>query len=453
MFPDNRSTESCNSKGQWVKAVDCPLGCSNNSCIEKVCDEGAVRCSAGNYAVEKCQGNAWVKQDCAYKCFDRAEGATCEDKVCTEDAVQCKADVDNIPQKCVNNEWVDQAACNYKCMQDGCVEKNCDEGASRCEGSNQIVCNNNQEETIICKDGCSDNKCNDHICDSGYFQCSADGKSVQQCKNNTWTTSATCGTNEACSEDYSCVCAPGMTECNGECVDLNTDSNNCGKCGTKVRGCAGGESCTPNMNMFPPTSYAPKSCCDPKAERYVYLNRGVSCDDDDKFAEANRGGHSYQYCLTEEDIKNIPNSKNCVVSIDYESYLTDESKCGTSSADYRKCELVATIDSKKNPTVCSAGRCCFWEDDSLPVAGAGPNNTAAKYNQTYQFNKSDCCTGIAFEKTNVGGRWSFCTDDPEYYKTACDASKCPSGAKCTVDLAKKSCTISSTGISTKITML
>ena len=36
------------------------------------------------------------------------------------------------------------------------------------------------------------------------------------------------------------VCAPGLTECNGECVDLQTDVNNCGQCG---RVCNTGEEC------------------------------------------------------------------------------------------------------------------------------------------------------------------------------------------------------------------
>ncbi len=35
-------------------------------------------------------------------------------------------------------------------------------------------------------------------------------------------------------------CAPGLTSCNASCVDLKTDSDNCGKCGTA---CTGGEVC------------------------------------------------------------------------------------------------------------------------------------------------------------------------------------------------------------------
>jgi len=451
---DGMSTETC-SNGSWTLGINCSYGCSDGNCTKKkVCDEGAVRCADGDYAVEKCEDNAWVKaSDCEYKCSTKSGTATCVEKVCDEGAVQCKADSDAVPQKCVDNEWVDEAACDYKCVNGGCIEKVCDEGTAKCseDGTKQIVCNNNIEEETACSDGCSDGKCKDHVCDENSTRCSADSASVVACKNNTWTLDYVCGTNEECSSKANgCACKPGMTRCDGVCTDLLTDANNCGSCGNKVGSCAGGQACVSNNNFIAPYSKN-TVCCDPEAKKYVYLDHALNCDDGDKFVKFNDWyGYSLHYCMTDADVKAVPNYTKCIVSADDMGNLNDAKNCGINSTNTKTCTLTATTSSKKNATVCDAGRCCFDPDDSLPVDGAGPG-ASTSYNETHTFSKNDCCSKIAYKKSSAGGTWYYCTYEADYYKQAC--STCPSGNKCEVDESKKSCSIRNSGTGISITML
>jgi hypothetical protein len=53
-----------------------------------------------------------------------------------------------------------------------------------------------------------------------------------------------CSHGDQCCSNYCannvCTCSPGPTNCNGACVDLQTDNNNCGSCGNV---CIGFEHC------------------------------------------------------------------------------------------------------------------------------------------------------------------------------------------------------------------
>jgi len=451
---NNELTEvinNINNCGKCGKQCNENEECKYGVCrvISRTCNEGAVQCSnngKGN-AIEKCSGNAWNTVDsCDYKC---SEGE-CIEKVCDEGAVQCKEGSETVPQKCEGNTWVDQAACGFKCSNGSCIEKVCDEGSSRCDGSKQIVCNDNKEETTECKDGCNDDKCNDHICDSGYYRCTDDGLGIQQCKNNTWTAGSTCGKNEVCGSDYTCVCAPNMEKCGDSCVDLQTDPNNCGSCGNKVASCAGGKACVANNKFVGPYSSV-SSCCDPNAKKYAYLDHALNCNEGSKFVKfRDSDGTSLSYCLTDADVKAVANYSKCLVNEENYKYLSDKNKCGISSASYEACTLVATTNESKYSTVCDAGRCCFESDDDKAIYGAGPGGSTS-FNETHTFNKNDCCSKIAFQKSSAGGIWSYCTDNADYYKEAC--ASCPSGNKCEVDEAKKSCSIRNSGTGTSITML
>jgi hypothetical protein len=57
------------------------------------------------------------------------------------------------------------------------------------------------------------------------------GKTPNCCGNGTCCAATCCA---------SVCCASGLTCCSGKCVNLQTDSSNCGKCGTK---CASGKTC------------------------------------------------------------------------------------------------------------------------------------------------------------------------------------------------------------------
>ena len=46
-------------------------------------------------------------------------------------------------------------------------------------------------------------------------------------------TNADCAPNETCSPQGTCLCEAPFTDCNGACVDLQTDKKSCGECGTE----------------------------------------------------------------------------------------------------------------------------------------------------------------------------------------------------------------------------
>lgn len=46
-------------------------------------------------------------------------------------------------------------------------------------------------------------------------------------------TNADCAPNETCSPQGTCLCEAPFTDCNGACVDLQTDEKNCASCGTE----------------------------------------------------------------------------------------------------------------------------------------------------------------------------------------------------------------------------
>lgn len=52
-----------------------------------------------------------------------------------------------------------------------------------------------------------------------------------------------CGQGNAC-QSGQCACSPSLTKCEGSCVDLKSDENNCGQCGNQCdndQQCKGGD--------------------------------------------------------------------------------------------------------------------------------------------------------------------------------------------------------------------
>jgi hypothetical protein len=67
------------------------------------------------------------------------------------------------------------------------------------------------------------------------------------CPSKSGTTFECCPVGASCS-DGTCVCGGGLTDCAGVCVDLNTNTNNCGGCGLTCIGgtCSDGTCACPN---------------------------------------------------------------------------------------------------------------------------------------------------------------------------------------------------------------
>jgi hypothetical protein len=88
--------------------------------------------------------------------------------------------------------------------------------------------------------GCAGTECGHLKCNAGFGNC--DGKADTGCET-LLNTNEHCGAcdnacpaDQACLYDrgvaaYRCLCPPGLTYCDGLCVDVSSDGANCGACG------------------------------------------------------------------------------------------------------------------------------------------------------------------------------------------------------------------------------
>lgn len=130
------------------------------------------------------------------------------------------------------------------CCGDACVDLSTDPG-------NCGACGDACGEHKVCSDGscecaagylnCGDGVCRDPQADQHFCGCYTDCGDCYICQDGTCTPNKTCP-GGAVQDPVSCecVCPDARIECNGQCVDIDTDPTNCGTCGTT---CAAGEMC------------------------------------------------------------------------------------------------------------------------------------------------------------------------------------------------------------------
>jgi hypothetical protein len=133
-----------------------------------------VECSSGEKCIDKnyntCENYVWVskgavKGKCGVNCVSNSE---CSNTKVPVSEKYCFGN--NIMQKfkgticknyiCDSGEEFEEIveACGYKCVSGACI--NCDEGALKCQGSDLMLCQNNQYTLKEkCQYGCSGDKC------------------------------------------------------------------------------------------------------------------------------------------------------------------------------------------------------------------------------------------------------------------------------------------------------
>ncbi len=242
----------CNDAGRCCRKdeITCGGTCCDKLFADACCDEQCV-----DFAEDErnCGG-------CGIACTG---GKSCEDGVCS-----CSPDEVDCGGTCANLQLDDEncGACGHACDAD----LTCVLGQCRCKTVGQELCGDECVDVKTDPDNCG--FCGNHCLLGGSC---ADG----QCQDDI------CG---PCEERVNGQCVPkaGETECNGACVNTDSDPNNCGGCGNV---CPHSGSCQDGQcNLCPnsiPYHFCPADlggdtvgvCCHPDAPQCCFTEHGGSC--------------------------------------------------------------------------------------------------------------------------------------------------------------------------------
>lgn len=133
-------------------------------------------------------------------------------------------------------------------------------------GACGVVCGDRPNAVGVCRAGACTTACR-----SSFADC--DGDPSNGCETSIINNASNCGAcGRACGSSQICVsnrcdtvCAPGVTNCSGACVELSFDINNCGVCGRRCEARANSSvlcnqrecvySCDPGFVTCGPTSF------------------------------------------------------------------------------------------------------------------------------------------------------------------------------------------------------
>lgn len=247
----NGVPEVC-SNGKWM-AVE---GCLSDS----VCRDGYCVCRPNT---KKCDDSDPSAVFVCSNSFEYQKGEICaDDKVCIggeckceEGAKRCAAS--NLPEKCIDGQWVTQAACaeGLLCQSGECT---CSDGVRSCaDEQTPRVCTLG---AWVNEDSCpTDTVCSgDGICACvSEKKCDANGI-PQTCKDGVWSTQT-----EPCAEGLACQ--------NGECIDVSCHNGlwdeeetaiDCGgSCEVACTPCAASDACQPDQMCDAATGFFCQKQC------------------------------------------------------------------------------------------------------------------------------------------------------------------------------------------------
>ena len=129
---------------------------------------------------------------------------------------------------CVTEQAADDTVCG--------VDQICRAGVCRDTCPQNSICSGGQ---TCCNNACVNIQTDFHYCGNCTSGCDAD--TADQCVGG----ACQCGAAAACTggqtcDNGTCGCPAGFTDCSGNCVDLDSDADNCGECG---RACPGSSIC------------------------------------------------------------------------------------------------------------------------------------------------------------------------------------------------------------------
>ena len=184
--------------------------CKSGVCQVKTCKSGFANCD-GNHA------NGCEIDGTSNLQYCGATDTSCSDKKCSAGYVCSDGSCGLSCQSGLTN-------CSGLCVK-------LSESVGNC-GSCGNACGAKDQATAVCNNGA----CN-YACNLGYTNCGTitepNCKNTASDINNCGACGVTCGDGQACVQGV-CTCkTSGKTNCNGTCKDLSKDIDNCGSCGNK----------------------------------------------------------------------------------------------------------------------------------------------------------------------------------------------------------------------------
>ena len=268
---------SCNGvvcAGSCVDTNSDPSFCG--SCVNS-CDDSAPKCMAGSCVAEcvepfvECDTNSCVDTSTDPNNCGSCGGACSEGQLCSQGSCVDSCDPDSAtPTECsgscvsLANDPLNCGACGEACTSGevcsaGQCADSCADGLTACCGK-CVDTNSDPEHCGGCADGCdsggaaaTNGPCADgEVCDngvcaascsSGLEDCGGACVDLQTDSTNCGSCGTLCGSGLVCANG-SCSnsgCDTGKTECSGSCVNLQNDPGHCGSCGNA---CGSGEQCS-----------------------------------------------------------------------------------------------------------------------------------------------------------------------------------------------------------------
>jgi hypothetical protein len=170
-----------------------------------------------------------------------------------------------------------------------------------------------------CSGNCHKHKC---ACKHGTTHCGNKCMNIHSDSNNCGACGTVCPSGQICSNG-TCGCASNQITCNGTCTDKNTDAKNCGACGTV---CPTGQICCNGI------------CTDAKSDINNCGQCGNKCSFPNGTVECVSGLCAFKSCNT--GFVDCATSKTCV------DLSNDPNNCGSCGT---KCP---------SGQICSNGKCC-----------------------------------------------------------------------------------------------
>ena len=336
---------------------------------------------------------------------------------------------------CVCPGFPQEELCSGSCVNLLTDKQNCGSCGNLCPGAELCVGG-------ICKSQC----------EPGTALCPAPGN-IEIC-TDTRTDSQNCGgcglvdRSHICTGNRTCQnsqcklqCANGLTDCNGQCIDLNNNNQNCGICG---KSCSSNQICENGqckLQCANGLTDCNGQCIDLNSDERHCNACGNACASN----EACENGSCIDICTSVGQAgKTLCPTGNSPplptdVCVDLFSDSTNCGSCGNNCNDPTKhpigstCTLGLCQCSSDNPFVCD-NKCVDINFDANNCGGCGitcPSNQECKDRSCVgclegqiQCGVNESCTDPQTDRNNCGGCGITCASDEVCALGTC--SKCPS---------------------------